>query len=266
MTVHARGLSGRHAVVTGASRGIGQQIARELAARGARVTVVARTGQDLHTLASEIGGNACPADLTDTAAVDGLIDRIEAAAGPVDMLFNNAALAVVGRVADQSAAGIRDSFALNCVAPVELCRQVLPGMQARGYGRIANVSSLAGITAFPTLSTYGATKAALVQFSAVLQRELRRSAVTVTIVQLGEVAGTDMMEQARQSPTIAAVSRRLARVRAMPTLSPQYVARAMVEATVEGRRGCVVPRRFASFHGIRELPSRMNDVVLLGID
>jgi short-subunit dehydrogenase len=259
-------LNGAHAVVTGASKGIGEQLARELAARGARVTVVARSATPLKELADELGGAAVPADLTDTEQLVRLVERIESEAGAVDLLINNAAVAVVGQLVSQSAADVRDSFALNCVAPIELCRQALPGMLARQRGRIVNISSLAGLTAIPTLSTYGSTKAGLVHCSAVLQRELRRTPVRLTIAQLGEVAGTDMMERARQSPTIAAISRRLARTRSMPTISRESVAAAIVDAAASGRRVVVVPRRVRPFHTIREFPSRMNDLLLIGLD
>jgi len=128
-------LLGAHVVVTGASRGIGAALAGELAGRGARVTLVARSEMPLKALAAEIGGVAVVADLADPSHLDGLVARIEAGAGPVDVLINNAAVAVVNRLVDQSADDIRQSFALNCVAPAELCRQVLPGMLARGRGR-----------------------------------------------------------------------------------------------------------------------------------
>jgi short-subunit dehydrogenase len=259
-------LAGAHAVVTGASRGIGAALARELAARGARLTVVARSEAPLKELATEIGGQAVVADLADAEAIEDLIARIEASAGrPVDLLVNNAALAVVRPLVDQSADEIRQSFALNCVAPAELCRQVLPGMLERRRGRIVCISSLAGITAFPTLATYGATKAGLVHFTAALQRELRRSPVRATIVQLGEVAGTDLMEEARRSPTIAAVSARLNRVRALPTLTPQQVSVRIADAAVAGARHLVTPKRVTPVHLIRELPSRLNDGLLAGL-
>ena len=269
-------LAGVHAVVTGASRGIGAALARELARRGAFVTVVARSEALLKELASEIGGLAVAADLAEPAALEGLIARIEAEAGseraapggrrPVDVLINNAALAIVDPLVAQSADAIRQSFAINCVAPAELCRQVLPGMLNRGRGRLVSISSLAGITAFPTLTTYGATKAGLVHFTAALQRELRRTPVRATIVQLGEVAGTDLMEQARRSPTIAAVSARLNRVKALPTLTPQQVAARIADAAATGARHLVTPKRVTPVHLIRELPSRLNDGLLAGID
>jgi len=173
----------------------------------------------LKALADEINGTAVVADLSEPDNVDGLMQRIARESGPVDLLINNAALALVDRLVDQAATDIRVSWALNCVAPAELTRQVLPGMLERRRGRVTNISSGAGITALPTLTTYGGTQAGLTQFTAALQRELRRTPVRVTIVQLGEVAGTDMMEQARRSPTIAAVSKRFARVKAMPTIT-----------------------------------------------
>ena len=146
-------LAGAHAVVTGASRSIGAALARELAGRGARVTVVARSEAPLKAVAAEIGGTAVVADLADPDAVTGLIARIESEAGPVDVLVNNAAMAVIDRFVDQSAEGITASYALNVVAPMELCRQVLPGMLARSRGAVVSISSLCGVTAFPTLAT-----------------------------------------------------------------------------------------------------------------
>ncbi len=259
-------LSGSHAVVTGASKGIGHQLARELASRGVRVTVVARSDVPLKALADEINGTAVIADLSNADDVDGLMHRIEDENGPVDLLINNAAVAMVDRLVDQAAADIRASWALNCVAPAELTRQVLGGMLERGRGRVTNISSIAGITALPTLTTYGGTKAGLTQFTAALQRELRRTPVRVTIVQLGEVSGTDMMEHARRSPTIAAISKRFARMKAMPTITTTTVARKIVDATVAGRRNSVVPRRMGSFHTIREFPSRLNDLLMAGIE
>ena len=258
---------GAHVVVTGASRGIGRALAFEFAARGSFVTVVARSAASIGEVADATGGRACAADLCSPDDVEHLIARIEVDAGrPVDVLVNNAAIAVVDRCVDQDPDAIRRMFALNAVAPAQLTRQVLAGMLERGRGAIVNIGSFAGITAYPTLGVYGASKAALAQYTATLQRELRNSGVTATMVQLGEVAGTHMMEEARRSPTIAAVSARLDRVRAMPQQTPEAVAGRIVDAVARGARTLVLPTRVAALHGVRELPSRVNDLLLRGID
>jgi uncharacterized protein len=259
-------IAGAHVLVTGGSRGVGAAIAAEFAGRGARVTVVARGEEELAKAAAGIGAVAVPADLTDAAALAEVITRAEAEQGPVDALINNAAIAVVNRFTDQSPADVTTSFALNVIAPLELTRRVLPGMLQRGRGALVSISSLCSITAFPTLTTYGATKAALVHWSAALQRELRGKPVRMTVVQLGEVAGTDMMEQARRSPTIAAVSRRLGVIKALPAITAELVASRIADGVADGRRSVVVPGRVAGLHAIREFPSRLNDIMLLGID
>jgi short-subunit dehydrogenase len=259
-------LPGAHVVVTGASRGIGTSLAREFARRGANVSVLARSASALDTLAADIGATAYAIDLSDPHQVDSAIAKIEAGSGPVDVLINNAAVAPVGNLTEEAADSIRRTFAINIISPIELCRQVLPGMLQRGRGAVVNISSLAGITALPTLAVYGSSKAALAHFTGSMQRELRRTAVRFTIVQLGEVAGTEMMENARTSPTIAAISRRLARSRALPEVTAQDVASNVVEAVERGRRHCIVPRRVTPLQLMRELPSRINDGILIGID
>ena len=231
------------------------------------MTLVARSSAAIEEVADAVGGQAFTADLCTPDVVDQLIGHVEAEAGrPVDGLVNNAGLSVVNRCAEQDPDDVRRMFALNVVGPAQLTRQVLPGMLERHRGAIVNIGSLAGITAFPTLGAYGASKAALTQYTASLQRELRNSGVTATMVQLGEVAGTEMMEVARQSPTIAAVSARLDRVHVLPRQTPEAVATRIVDAVVRGARTLVLPARVAAFHGVREFPSRMNDLLLLGID
>jgi short-subunit dehydrogenase len=258
-------LRNAHVLVTGASRGIGASIALEFANRGATLSVLARSTDALEAVAAEVGGTAYPLDLADREQVSTVIAKVEAGGGPVDVLVNNAATAPVGRLVDEAPEDLARMYEINVISPIELCRQVLPGMLARGRGAIVNISSLAGITAFPTLAAYGASKAALGHFTAAMQRELRHTPVRMTIAQLGEVAGTDMMEKARTSPTVAAMSRRLARTRLLPEVLPEDVARAVARAVEKGSRHCVVPRRVTPLQLIRELPSRMNDGILVGL-
>ena len=120
---------GAHVVVTGASRGIGRALAFEFAARGSFVTVVARSAASIGEVADATGGRACAADLCSPDDVEHLIARIEVDAGrPVDVLVNNAAIAVVDRCVDQDPDAIRRMFALNAVAPA---RGSLSGLTKR---------------------------------------------------------------------------------------------------------------------------------------
>ncbi|MSZ55043.1 MAG: SDR family NAD(P)-dependent oxidoreductase, partial [Actinobacteria bacterium] len=154
-------LQGRHVVVTGGSRGIGEQLARHFAERGARVTVVARSVDALHKVAADIGGNAVVADLTDDLAVDGLIEHIEMKFGAIDVLVNNAGLETSTAFAVEDEREIRAVSRVNLEVPLMLTRHVLPGMLQRNSGHIVFVSSLAGTAGFPGMSVYGATKAGI---------------------------------------------------------------------------------------------------------
>jgi len=256
-------LSGTHALITGASHGIGVEIAREFAARGARLTLLGRDKGRLVAVAEELGGRAVVADLADADRVAGLIAEVESGLGPLDVLVNNAALTAVSPAQDAAAGRAKLLMDVNAVAPMELCRQVLPGMIARRRGQLVNVSTLAAVSAVPELALYGASKAALHQYTAVLQRDLKGTGVRTTLATFGEVAGTHMMEQARQSARIAAVSERLARV--MPVLTPADVARQLTDAVERDARWVTIPRRFGGAVTIRNLPSTLQDLVFLGL-
>ncbi|GAA0617901.1 SDR family oxidoreductase [Sporichthya brevicatena] len=256
-------LAGTHALVTGGSHGIGIEIAREFVARGARVTVLGRDKERLAAVAAEYGATPLVADLADPERLATVLSEAEAALGPVDVLVNNAALAAVATADSMSAAETRLLMDVNATAPMELCRQALPGMLARRRGHLVNVSTLAAVSAVPELSVYGASKAALHQYTAVLQRDLKGTPLTATLATLGEVAGTHMMEQARQSPKIAAVSKRLARL--LPVLTPPEVARQLTDAVERDARYVTIPRRLSPVVTIRNLPSTLNDLAFLGL-
>jgi short-subunit dehydrogenase len=254
----------RHVLVTGASRGIGEQLATELVTRGAQVTVVARSATALKVIADRIGAQAIAADLVDEDQRSSLISRVESENGPVDVLVNNAALALVGPFWEFQAADLRDTITLNLYTPMELSRQVLPGMIARRRGMVVNVSSLAAMAVMPTVAPYSAAKAGLTHFTAALQRELRGSGVGALIVQLGEVAGTDLVENTRLSGPIAVASRRLDRLKVMRQMSLQEVATKMSDAIEDARWSLVLPRRMTPLHHLREIPNRLNDILLAG--
>jgi uncharacterized protein len=170
------------ALVTGASSGIGAEFARQLAALGYDVVLVARRQELLEKLAEElhqrhrISAEACIADLANPLDVDRLVRRVEQLDG-LDLLVNNAGFGTVGKFSEIDVKPQLDMIAVHVVAPVRLTRAALPGMLARRRGAIINVSSIAALIPLPRNSMYSATKAYLNVFSEALQGELRGSGV-----------------------------------------------------------------------------------------
>jgi len=257
-------LVGRRVLVTGASRGIGRALAHEFAANGARLALVARSGGELTELAQQLGGAAYAVDLSEPTQVRGLVAAIEDDAGPVDVLVNNAGIEMAGHLLDASAADLEALYRLNLVTPVELCRQVLPGMLARRRGHIVAMSSLAGVATFPGLAAYGSTKAGLTHLTSGIRADLRGTPVGTTLVEIGPVA-TQMMERATQyAPTRDAFAR-MYRLRLLRQISAQDVARATVAAVQTGQRHVRLPRRVAFAAALIETPRRTAEFLLTGV-
>ncbi len=167
-------LAGRVAVVTGASSGIGAGLAAMLADEGARVVLAARRGTELERVAAEIrqsGGEALPVvtDLTDEASLTRLLDAAATSFGPVDVLVNNAGFAVWKPLEATTLAEWDHTFAVNVRATAYLCAAVLPGMQARRFGRVLNIGSEAGVAIVPGLAAYCVSKHALRALTDVIQ-------------------------------------------------------------------------------------------------
>lgn len=258
-------LRGRHVVVTGGSRGIGEATAREFAARGARVTVVARSEESLGRVAAAIGGHALVADLSDDATVDSLIERIEREHGPVDVLVNNAGLETSTPFAVEDPREIRAVTRLNLETSMLLTRHALPGMLARGAGHVVMVSSLAGTAGFPGMSPYCATKAGVLNFAASLERELRGSGVGVTVLAPGPV-DTRMWESVEDSPpTVQQFVRRFQKLQLIPKADPASIARRTVDAVEKGRRHVRHPRRLLLNFWLNAAPTRISNAAGVGL-
>lgn len=257
-------LNDAHVLVTGASRGLGAGLAREFHAKGARVTLVARSAGPLGELAAELGGTAITADLTDAAGREGLIARVEEAAGPVDVLVNNAGIDATGAFASLSADELTALATLNFLAPMELTRQVLPGMIERGRGHLLSVSSLAGTAILPGLVPYSATKSGLTHFTAGLRAELRGLPIGTTTVEVGLVP-TDMKDSALSYAPTAAAFRRFYRLGLLTDTSAEKLCRAAVSAVASGRRHVRYPRRARAFPAFAETPRRLGEIILSGV-
>lgn len=176
------------ALVTGASSGIGESFARQLAAQGTDLILVARRSDRLEELASElrsghgVATEVLQADLTDHAQLATVEARVAAREDPVDLLVNNAGFAVAGNAGTNDIESEVMSIELNVIALVRLTHAALTQMRPRDRGWIANVSSVGAFQPSPGLSTYGATKAFVNSYSEGIYEELRGTGVHITAV------------------------------------------------------------------------------------
>lgn len=256
-------LTGKHVLVTGASRGIGAAIARAFAGAGARVTVVARTAGPLEAVAQEIGGHAIAADLFDTAQVDGLIDRVEREVGPIDVLVNNAGMETTKSIFDTTEQDVHELIRLNLEVPIQLTRLVLPGMRERGRGHVLNLSSMAANGGFAGMSVYSSTKAGLSHFTRIVRQDLKGTGVGVTNLEVGPVP-TDLLANLSYPPAVKAFAR-FRKIQLMPNVAPERVARAAVNAVEDGKRAVWLPRRAFLFGALSGAPQRIAEPFLVGI-
>jgi uncharacterized protein len=185
------------ALVTGASAGLGEEFARQLAARGHRLVLAARRKDRLEALAAELGNaRSVEIDLGRPGAAAELMNNIAQAGETVELLVNNAGFGLHGRFDKADPERLRQMVDLNCGALTDLCRAVLPAMVERGSGGIINLASTAAFQAGPGMAVYFATKAYVLSLSEALHEEVRQFGVKVsalcpgpTRTEFGEVAG-----------------------------------------------------------------------------
>jgi short-subunit dehydrogenase len=170
------------ALVTGASSGIGREIARQLAAAGTDLVIVARDEKRLRELADsvDVDCDVMVADLSDRTALAAVERRLADSASPIDLLVNNAGFGFQGSFHELDAERAADVVDVNVAAVHRLARAAAPSMVAAGRGGILNVSSMAGFTATPGGATYSATKAFVTSLSESLHGELRPLGVHVS--------------------------------------------------------------------------------------
>lgn len=183
---------GGWALVTGASSGIGAEMARTLAAEGLPCVLTARREDRLRTLASEIErahGVSTRVVMTDLAEADG-VDRLAAAVADLDLgvLVNNAGFGLVGRIENQDPQRLKTMIQVNCIAPVLLTRSLLPALRRRGRGAIVITGSIASRQPLPLHGVYAASKAFDLLFGEALWAELRGSGIDVLVLEPGSTA------------------------------------------------------------------------------
>ncbi|MCK6588199.1 MAG: SDR family oxidoreductase [Polyangiaceae bacterium] len=218
-------LEGKLALVTGGGRGIGKAVAERLAKDGARVVVTGRTQTEIDEVASATGGVAIRMDVTDRASIGAGLEELSARGLHVDILVNNAG-ASESATFDKTTDDLWDRMlAVNVTSAFTLCRALIPPMIARGFGRVINIASNAGLTGYAYTTAYCASKHAMVGMTRAIALDIARHPVTINCVCPGWVR-TQMAEEAASR-----IARKTGRdpaeaTRALEAMSPQ---RRMVE-------------------------------------
>jgi short-subunit dehydrogenase len=226
-----------HVVVTGASSGIGEAVAREYLARGAKVTLVARRRGHLEKIAAAGMDRAhvVAADLADPDAAWSWLDDAENALGPIDVLVNNAGVQIVKRTLETDWAEAERMMRLDLMVPLRLTTLVLRRMLPRRSGAIVDIASMAALAPTPGMFFYNAAKAGLAAASEGLRAEMKPHGIHVVTVYPGPV--TSELEAAGR----AAYEDR-ATLRHVPTGSPEVLARMIADAVAKRKPRVVYPR------------------------
>ncbi len=233
-------LNGMRAIVTGASSGIGRALVKQLASRGVSVVVIARRGERLAELQSELQSPNCRivpvvGDVTDEAIRRQAIDAATEELGGLDLLVNNAGISVQGEFADGTPEQARRLFEVNFFAVIELSRLALPLLRASPRAAVVNVASILGHRAIPFNSEYCATKFALRGWSEAVRAEWGKWGIRVLVVSPGTTQTEffeNLIEKRREMPWDQTQGD-----------SPESVARAIVRALERGRTHIVPSTR-----------------------
>jgi NAD(P)-dependent dehydrogenase (short-subunit alcohol dehydrogenase family) len=197
-------LSGRTALITGGSRGLGEAMAVALAASGASIALVARDVARLEKVKAAIVGSGAraeffAADVTNEQEVVSTCEAVKKALGPVDILINNAGTNIRKKITDFSLAEFRSVIDSSLTSTFLMSRGVVPHMRGRGYGRIINMTSIMSHVSLPERTAYSSAKAALLGFTRALALELAPEGITVNGISPGPIS-TDMNAAVMNNP------------------------------------------------------------------
>ena len=202
-------LTGKTALVTGASGGIGEAVARALHAQGATVVLHGTRAEKLEALQKDFGARAfaLAVDLSDRDAVAGLVDAASALAGPISILVNNAGITRDGLLMRMKDDDWDSVLEVNMTASMSLCRAAMRGMMKARAGRIISISSVVGVTGNAGQTNYAASKAGMIGFSKSLAAEVASRGLTVNVVAPGfiETPMTDVLDESQKSALLTRV-------------------------------------------------------------
>lgn len=227
---------GRTAVVTGASRGIGPLIARQIASHGGHVVLTARSAADLTAVASDLAASGAdasfiPCDLTEPGAAEALVKEVERLRGGIDLLVNNAGGDPLREFHAMTIDENLRTLQLNLIAPLALSHAALEGMLSRGRGHIVNISAMAGRLSFPYTEVYAAAKDGMIGFTRVFRADYHARGVSASALILGAVRGAGQGQRMLDESGM----------KASGFMAPaETVARAVLKAVTKDRAELVV--------------------------
>lgn len=244
-----------HVLITGASSGLGEAMARAWAAEGACLTVAARREGRLQELAAELDEVEVfvrPTDLSELEQCGQLIDEAREVLGPIDVLVNNAGIQYVEPTAGVSPERGELLFTVDLLAPMRLIHHVLPEMLERGEGCIVNIASMAGLIHTPGMCHYNAAKAGLAAASESLRAEIADKGPHVLTVYPGPVA-SEMESAAREAYAEAGA------VDNLPTGSPEGLAEAVLSGVRKRKERVIYPKVYAIGRTARNMAQWITD-------
>ncbi|MBW4563649.1 MAG: SDR family NAD(P)-dependent oxidoreductase [Mojavia pulchra JT2-VF2] len=233
-------IAGKTVLLTGASRGIGAFIARELAKNQATVIGVSRSQERLDQVCAEVNamggkGIGIPFDISNVEKLPVLLQQIEQLTGSVDILINNAGIEIYRAFQDYSLADIQSVLSINLVAAMELTRLVLPNMLHQGSGHIVNIASLAAKKGHPYDSIYSASKAGLLMWTDAVRQELTGTGVGISTICPGYISDHGLLaDTGVAAPSLAGTSK------------SEDVAKAVVRAIGKNQAEVIINQNFVT--------------------
>jgi short-subunit dehydrogenase len=256
------GLANKVVLITGASMGVGEGLARAFAAQGARLALAARSVDKLEALAKMLPGQplAVPTDMSQPQQARDMVEKTVRHFGRIDILVNNAAVGMYAAAATMDLSAAEVLYKTNWLGPMHAIQQAIPHMKQQGGGQIINISTVAARLPLPYFTAYASPKYAMTAMSDILRMELRPDNISVLLVFLGRVR-TNFTANAYKGPGTRPLGGK------MGGISVERAARAILLASKMKRREIVVPCSNRVFGWLRRLAPPLVDrlsMALLG--